>query len=537
MSRREAWFSAVGVLLVALAVRAWAASLIVFPKPEDTAYYVSVARNLVEGRGLVSDAIWSFQTPPLVFPRPAFEVWLPLPTWLAAIPMALFGPTFRSAQLMSILAGALVAVLAWRLAADVATERQLPVGRARALAVGTGVTAAVYLPLILHSTLPDSTALFGLFVLAGCLLMTRLVPNGAWTPGLILLGVVIGLAALTRNDAIWLAVTWLAVAWRMLPGPRTERLRAIAVPAVVALLVFLPWMVRDWAAFGSPLPGQAAANALSLNGSDIFAWSDPPTLGRYLSAGLGRLVELRAIGFAHDLFDVLLFLGVPIAILGLVALPWFTRARSLRPLVVFSTLTFAATTLLFPVSTTWGTFLHAAAAIHVLLLVTALQALDALVSWVGRRRGWTRPVAWLGPAFAVAASILFTVVLLPTFGNGSQFSAARYAAMPGALASAGVTVRPENVVLADNPIWVADSLGARAVAVPDESPASVRSLASYFGARLLLLSGGVVDAWPAVLASNDPDADCFRPLTLPLPADHASREALEGVRAWEISCP
>ena len=39
-----------------------------------------VARNVVEGRGLVSDAIWSFQTPPLQFPRPAFEVWLPLPT-------------------------------------------------------------------------------------------------------------------------------------------------------------------------------------------------------------------------------------------------------------------------------------------------------------------------------------------------------------------------------------------------------------------------------------------------------------------------
>ena len=39
---------------------------------------IKFARNLLEGRGLVSDALWSFQTPPLVFPRPAFEVWLPL---------------------------------------------------------------------------------------------------------------------------------------------------------------------------------------------------------------------------------------------------------------------------------------------------------------------------------------------------------------------------------------------------------------------------------------------------------------------------
>ena len=94
MSRREASSSALVLFAIALVARAATASLVVFPKPEDTAYYVGVARNLVEGRGLVSDALWSYQTPPLVFPRPAFEVWLPLPTFLAAIPMALLGATF-----------------------------------------------------------------------------------------------------------------------------------------------------------------------------------------------------------------------------------------------------------------------------------------------------------------------------------------------------------------------------------------------------------------------------------------------------------
>ncbi len=42
-------------------------------------------------RASSSDALWSYGTPPLVFPRPAFEVWLPLPSLLAAIPMALLG--------------------------------------------------------------------------------------------------------------------------------------------------------------------------------------------------------------------------------------------------------------------------------------------------------------------------------------------------------------------------------------------------------------------------------------------------------------
>ena len=87
MGSLEAWLSALAVLLVALVARVVAARLVVFPTPEDTAYYFGVARNLVEGRGLITDAVWSYQTPPLVVPRPAFEVWLPLPALLAAIPM------------------------------------------------------------------------------------------------------------------------------------------------------------------------------------------------------------------------------------------------------------------------------------------------------------------------------------------------------------------------------------------------------------------------------------------------------------------
>src|SRR5687767_5696242 len=165
MSRREALLSAAAVFVVALVIRAWAATQITFPRPEDVAYYVGVARNLVEGRGLVTDAIWSFQTPPLSFPRPAFEVWLPLPSVLAAVPMTVLGTTFAAAQVSSVIVGSIVAVLAWRLGADVAEARSMPIGRARTLALGAGFTAAVYLPLVLASVQPDSTMPFAMLVL------------------------------------------------------------------------------------------------------------------------------------------------------------------------------------------------------------------------------------------------------------------------------------------------------------------------------------------------------------------------------------
>src|SRR5205085_1511773 len=136
-------------------------------------------------------------------------------------------------QVMSVVVGALVAVLAWRVAADVAAERKLPIGRARTLAVGTGLTAAVYLPLLLHSALPDSPALFGLLALSATVLMVRLASRPEWTAGLVALGVLIGLAALTRNEAVWLALTWAVIAWRTTRA-RGQVVRALAVPAVVA---------------------------------------------------------------------------------------------------------------------------------------------------------------------------------------------------------------------------------------------------------------------------------------------------------------
>jgi len=542
VTRREAWLSVALVAIVAVAVRVWAATLITFPRPEDTAYYVGVAHNLVTGRGLVTDAIWSFGTPPLTFPRPAFEVWLPLPTFLAAVPMALLGATFAAAQWSSIPVGALVAVLAWRLGADVAAERSMSAGRGRTLALGTGLTVAVFLPLVLHSVLPDSTMPFAALVLAVCLLAGRIArdPRGARfaDPRVLALGVLLGLAALTRNETAWLALGWVIVARGIAQGTDgggRAWLRLVAAAAVPAIIVFAPWAVRDWAVFGSPLPGQALTNALSLNGSDIFAWSEPPTLERYLAAGLPTLVGLRWTGFLHNLVSVLLLPGIPIAAIGLAALPWTARGTALRLLTTFSVLTFAATTLLFPVATTWGTFLHASAAVQVLLVLSALLALDSLIAAVGRRRGWTRPVAWLGPALGIAAGALFTATLLPGFGRDGDATRDQYAALPTALAAAGLPITPDaGPVITRFPIWLSEATGVRALALPDEPPAAVLDLARAFpGTKLVIMAADTDGIWPEIASTDPTGIQCFQPVRLAT----SGITALDDLVVFRITCP
>jgi hypothetical protein len=550
MSRRELWLGAALAVVAGLAVRIWATGWETTARPEDAAYYAGVAENLVRGRGLVIDAIWTYATPPLVLPRPAFEIWLPLPTFLAAVPMLLLGAGFAAAQWASIAAGLLVVALAVRLGADVAEELALPRARAVTLTWGTGLAAAFVLPLVLHSVQPDSTMPFAVLMLASTMLMARLLARARVGTGvlperigarpLVALGLLLGLAALARNEAAWLALTWAGLAWR-LPRARADRLRLIAVPAVAAIAVFAPWAVRDWVVFGNPLPGQALVNALSVRGTDIFAWREPPTLARYLGQGPLALLGQRVGALDHDLVVDLLLLGMPVSVLGLVGLPGAWRVQALRPLIVASSVIFAVTTLVFPVATTWGTFLHAAGAIHVLLGVSALLLVDRVFAALSARRGWTRPIAWTGATLATVGALGFTTLILPT-SDPAAAVAARFAVLPTALEAAipGSNAAP---VITDTPIFLATKTDLSGLALPDESPASVLELARTYGARALVLDADNEGGWPEALTGPGagPESSCFAPVDLAAGARAAGQDpaALDGLVAFRIeeACP
>ena len=150
VSRREVVLSAVLVFVVALLVRVLAASIVVFPQPEDTAYYVGVARNLARAAAASSsDAIWSFQTPPLVVPaRPRSRSGCRCRRSSRPSRWRSSARRSRAAQVgVGRSSASLVPVLAWRLAADVADRARRcrgprPDARGRRRADGGGLPAA-----------------------------------------------------------------------------------------------------------------------------------------------------------------------------------------------------------------------------------------------------------------------------------------------------------------------------------------------------------------------------------------------------------
>jgi hypothetical protein len=259
-------------------------------------------------------------------------------------------------------------------------------------------------------------------------------------------------------------------------------------------------------------------------------------LARYLAQGPAWLLTSRVEGFAHNLLDVLLVPGAPVSVLGLVALPFVARGAALRPLLLLSVLTFVATTLLFPVSTTWGTFLHAAGPVHVLLIICGLLALDRVIVRVGQWRGWTKPVAWLGPTLTVSAAVLFSVGILAYAGQARE-TQRRYAALVPSMTAAGLTVDPVVPVITDFPIWYAEGTGGRALALPDEPPASILDLARRFGAQLLVVTGTDHGRWPAIIDAGGPEVACFHEVRLPVPAVDADAKALRETRVFRVGCP
>ena len=291
-----------GLYLLALAIRLVAASQIPMPSTEPSAYYADVAGSLVRGEGLVSHAVWSYATGPLVVPKPAFELWLPMSSLVSALSMTVLGSTWWAAQVGSALLGALVAPLTWAVARGAARGAGLDARRTRAVAIASGVLAAILGPLVLASAVPDSYLPYLVFSLMAVLLIPPWLgirdgapasPAGGptWLAG-VGLGVLMGLAYLSRQEAIWLGLTvLLMLAWALRSRPPGTRLREAVRrlwPVVVGgLLVVVPWLVRNTLEFGSPFPGQALENMVLVRNEDIFAFADRPNLGRYLDQGPG----------------------------------------------------------------------------------------------------------------------------------------------------------------------------------------------------------------------------------------------------------
>ena len=532
-----------GLYGLALAIRLLVAGEISFPTAEPSAYYVGVAHSLMSGEGLVSNGVWSYATPPLEVPKAAFELWLPMSTFVSAAAMSVLGTTFWAAQVGGALLGAAVAPLAWIIGRETAQVQGLDARRSRALAITSGLLAAVLSPLVLGSVVPDSYMPFTVFMLAAAILVPRVIgarngQGGATRPSIIVglgLGLILGLSYLSRQEVIWLGLTLVLMqAWVLRSRPRGTRLREAAArlgPVVVGgLLVVVPWLVRNMIELGSAFPGQAVENMFLIDNEDIFAFRDRPSATGYLAQDLVTIVSNPLRAAVDGFINVITLPAFPVGIAGLVALvglwrsPALRRPTALLAVLASATMIFLTTMLLFPVATLWGTFMHSAGPLLVGLAVLAALGGDTLLAAISARREWERPNIVIAPFALVAMASLFTIFQINVISDQAAGTASRYAGLGSALAAAAEAddMAVPDTLITDHPMWLAEATGGFAIALPDEDLEAVMALSDMFDAPWVVVVGDR-GRYPDALLTDDARA-CL--------STDPARLMVDGAEAW-----
>ena len=504
-NERRSWLVPVSLLLFALLVRLLAIAWVPFPPTEGSLYYLDVARNLVQGHGLTTDALWSYANPPFSLPRPAFDLWLPLASLVAAVPMLIGGTAHQVGQLGGALLGACLAPLAWAVAREAAGVDGLDRRRSGAVALTAGLLAAVLGPFLVATVAPDSTVPFAVLGTLDALLIARLLrqPSGDgirggrryWLPGLVL-GLSLGLTYLARQEVIWIGLTLVILAIPSVraaaPGGRVRHALRMLGPVVAGgLLLVVPWMVRQQLTFGGGATAQALENMFLLRNEQIFAVHDRPTLAAWLAQGVGTIAvaPLRAAG--TQLIDTLLVGAFPIGILGMLSVVGLRRRASLRQptslvvLLVGGGITFLASAVLFPVATLWGTFAHASGPLLVGLIVASVLGIDALMTRISIARHWQQINVIVGPAALLALTVPIALVQLASVAGSAGTFERRLEAVRVAMDVAGVPA--DGTIMSDHPMSLSWILDRPVMVVPDDPPGTIAELARQTGVTTLIM--------------------------------------------------
>ncbi len=519
-SKDWSWLDSALVLLLlaaALGVRRLYMQAVVFPPLDDPAFYLTTAENLATGRGLEVDVLWSYAIPFPTVRHPSHEHWMPLTTGLIAAVFVLhrvLTGTLETGlplgQLTGLLFGAALAPLTY-----IVGRRVLPGGRRnRWAALGAGLLIAFNATLGYQSASADSSAPFALLAAwALALALRRPGERGSYFG----VGVLIGLAYLTRSDGLLLLLA-VPLAWQILPAPplpltglpdnpaaqkawelwpREEGsvrawVRAMGpklddvTDLVIAFgLVLAPWLARNYAAFGTPLPTSVLDQAWLTDYIDTFNFLEHPTWQTWLAQGWQTLLTQRGETLLH-LGRVFLLTTFP---WGLLALPggWLLRRQwPFFPATVYTLLLFFGLALAFPISARAGTFYHSLGAAMPFLALAAVYAVQKGTQRLLRERrpvGPTLVTVVIGLLVLSGAQLFHSLTAVRERHEAEQ---AQFEAIADWLAR---HTAPGDVVMTTQPYTLNYVSGHPAIVLPgNEPPDAAFQAAQRYDARWLIIT-------------------------------------------------
>jgi len=507
----------VSLFAASLAVRWLYIQAVVFPPLDDPAFYLTTAENIVEGRGLEVDVLWSYQ---VVFPNvthPSHEHWMPLTTGLIAAAFAIqravtgsLEAMLRTGQMPGFILGALLAPITYLFG-----RRVLPQGKDnRWVSLGAASLVVINATLSYQSASADSSAIYALIAFGALAVSVR---RPGEQGGYLGAGLLVALAYLTRADALLLLVA-IPLAWWLLPpaartvveipdtpaarlawerwprqqwtkedepGPAGPGLRHVVDLGVAFALVVTPWLIRNYLAFGTPLPSSILNQAWLTDYVDTFNYLSHPTPDTWLAQPWPVILDQRLQALANN-GRVLLLGTFPWGLLALPGMWLLRRESSFFPSVVYGVILFFGVALIFPVSAMFGTFYHSFGALVPFLALAAMYAVER-VSRLLRRRSRLARFAFI--SVGIALLVLSGWQVLQSLSAVSERHSAEKAQFEAAAAWLAQNAESGDVVMTTQPYTLNYVSGHPAIVLPgNEPPDAAWQAAQRYNARFLIVT-------------------------------------------------
>jgi hypothetical protein len=545
------------LFVAGLGVRWLYTGVVAFPPSDESAFYLTSAENVLTGRGLEVDVLWSYQFPFPNVTHPSHEHWMPLTTGLItaafALQRALAGvleTSFQTAQMPGIILGALLAPLTYlfgrRALPGDAGSIQEPWAGSRWVSIAAGLLVALNPTLSYQSANMDSSAPLALLTAWTLALAVRWPGDRG---GYLSAGLLAALAYLTHTSGLVLLVA-IPLAWWLLPAPRRfqttlpdnpaaefvwehwprergveEEQRTALGPslfnlldlAVAFALIVTPWLIRNFLTFGTPLPSLPWSQAWLGDYTDTFNYLSHPTLQTWLAQGWRVLLDQRLQALLHN-GQVFLLSTFPWGLLALPGLWLLRREWSFFPSLIYGLLLVFGVALVFPISSMAGAFQRALGAWIPFLALAAAYTLQRVIQPVRR----LRTQAQIASVAVVIALLLLAAVsmarILPAVAERNQASREQFQAAADWLAR---NATPSDVVMTTQTYALNYASGHPSIVLPgNEPPDSAWAAAKRYGARFLITTEAS-GQYPQILQSQ---ADSRFPL----------REETESIQIYEI---
>ena len=465
----------------------------------DADYYYAGGVRLAQGFGFSDPFLWNFLDDPQGLPHPSHTYWMPLPSILVMLGMALSGAeNFTGGKLLYLIIAGFIPVITCALAFSLTGKKQH--------ALLAGILAAIpgfYLSYV------GTTDSFGLYMVLGGLFLFLVGQQKRLGHKLqaFFLGLLAGLMHLTRADGVlWLILALLTVvilAYRSNLLTRSARLakslNAYGLPFIICLigyfLVLAPWMLRNVREFGVLMASSGMKSLWLTDYNQLYAYpASILTFGQWLESGFNAIVQARLVALSQNLQTAVVVQGeiflAPLVLMGL----WHYR-RDLRVQIggLGWLITFLVMTFVFPFVGWRGGFFHSGSAFQPLFWSVAPVGLELFVGWGVRKRGWVQKQATvvfsvgvicfslLLAAFAVHSRVIGPDIKNPSWGQSNR----RYSQLEQGLRQAGADVN--EIVLVNNAPGYFVATGRSAISIPDGDLNMSLLVAERYGATILIL--------------------------------------------------